>query len=155
VVRLLAAVATEQILEPFRWRWIDWSSGKATGCPPEGDGTFSPGIREHLRSFFATVREKVVVGRLPAMEDQLEELTQDGERYLKIHSSRPKREWVPRKVVRIADDYFRLERIEPGKPPRPFVFVLLRLAAGVPGRTIIVYDAPPAWHELSVDAHAR
>jgi hypothetical protein len=65
-------------LEPFRWRWIDWSYGKATGCPPEGDGTFSPGIREQLRSFFATVREKVVVGRLPAMEDQLEELTQDG-----------------------------------------------------------------------------
>ena len=154
VVRLLAAVATEQIFGTLPLTLIDWSYGKVTGRPPEVDGTFSPGIREQLRSFFATVREKVVVGRLPA-EDQLEELTQDGERCLKIHSSRPKREWVPRKVVRIADDYFRLERTEPGKPPRPFVFVLLRLAAGVPGRMIIVYDAPPAWHELSVDAHAR
>jgi hypothetical protein len=62
VVRLLAAVATEQILGTLPLKLIDWSYGKATVRPPEGDGTFSPGIREQLRSFLATAREKVVVG---------------------------------------------------------------------------------------------
>jgi len=81
---------------------------------------------------------------LPELEDELVESTRAGESFLEIHASRPKPEWVPPRVVRIGDAYFRLEEWSPGKSPRPFVFALRRLAAGVPGRSVILYQAPRA-----------
>ena len=116
--------------------------GKATRRPPEGDSLHTPGTRAQLQSFFSTLKEKIIVSRLPEVEDELVESTCTGESFLEIHSSRPKPEWIPPRVVRIGDTYFRLEQISQGKSPRPFVFALRRLAAGVPGRSVILYQAP-------------
>src|SRR5229473_3130255 len=66
----------------------------------------------------------------------------DGEALLEIHSSRAKAEWIPPRTVRIGDTYFRLEQLTQGNAPRPFVFRLRRVAAGAPGRTVIVYESP-------------
>jgi len=46
--------------------------------------------------------------------------------------------------VRVDDKYYRLEEFQRGKPPRPFVYVLRRLAAGVPGRNVLLYNSQSA-----------
>jgi hypothetical protein len=68
------------------------------------------------------------------------ELNEGDEVVIEIQSSRPKPEWIPPKTVRIGDSYFRLENATRGKSPRPFVFRLKGQPAGVPGRTVIVYE---------------
>ncbi len=142
LVRLLAAAFTDQIFGTFPLAFIDWCYGKATRRPPEGDSLHSPGTRAQLQSVFSTLKEKIIVSRLPELEDELVESTRAGESFVEIHASRPKPEWVPPRVVRIGDAYFRLEQLSQGKSPRPFVFALRRLAAGVPGRSVILYQAP-------------
>ena len=146
MVRLLAAVSTEQIFGTLPLAVIDRCYGKASGRPPKTD---NPSFREQLQSLLWSVREKILVARSPDMPDQLEKPTKHNEALLRIHSSRPKQDWIPPKVVRIGDNYFRLERIERGRLPRPFIFVLALLPAGVPGRSVIVYDAPSSSNKLT------
>jgi len=64
-----------------------------------------------------------------------------GEELLEIRSSRKKVDWEPPRVVRIGERFYRLEKYAKRVPPRPFRYTLRRLAAGVPGRTVLVYDA--------------
>ena len=142
LVRLLAAAFTDQIFGTLPLAFVDWCYGKAKRRPPEGDALHTPGTRAQLQSLFSALKEKIIVSRLPEVEDELVESTCTGESFLEIHSSRPKPEWIPPRVVRIGDAYFRLEQISQGKSPRPFVFALRRLAAGVPGRSVILYQAP-------------
>ena len=82
------------------------------------------------------------MARLPQIADELLEQSEDGEAFLEIHSSRAKAGWTPPRTVRIGDAYFRLEQLAQGNAPRPFVFRLRRVAAGAPGRTVIVYESP-------------
>jgi hypothetical protein len=142
LVRLLAAAFTDQIFGTLPLAFVDWCYGKATRRPPDGDALHTPGTRTQLQSLFSALKEKIIISRLPEVEDELVESTCAGESFLKIHSSRPKPEWIPPRVVRIGDAYFRLEQISQGKSPRPFEFALRRLAAGVPGRSVILYQAP-------------
>jgi hypothetical protein len=80
--------------------------------------------------------------RLPKLEDECREIVEGNELFLEIRASHPKGEWIPPRVVKVGDAYFRLEQASNGTAPRPFVFRLRRLAAGVPGRTVIVYERP-------------
>ncbi len=121
LVRVLAAAFTDQIFGTFPLAFIDWCYGKATRRPPQGDSLHTPGARAQLQSVFSTLKEKIIVSRLPELEDELVESTRAGESFLEIHASRPKPEWVPPRVVRIGDAYFRLEQLSQGKSPRPFV----------------------------------
>jgi hypothetical protein len=123
---------------------VDWCFRKLTGARPIGDTTQPLNGRAQLRSMVSAVREKILVSRLPEIADELLEAPCGEESFLEIHSSRPKKEWIPPKIVRIWDAYYRMEQASTGKPPRPFVFRLKRLKAGVPGRTVIVYEAPRA-----------
>jgi hypothetical protein len=140
VVRLLAAVSTEQIFGTFPLVLIDWCFGKITGRPLEGDAIHTAGGREQLESFVSAVRGKIIVRWSPEMADEMVELNEGDDLVIEIHSPLPKPEWIPPKTVRIGDSYFRLEQATPGKSPRPFVFRLRGLTAGVPGRTVIVYE---------------
>ena len=142
LVRLLAAAFTSQVFGTFPLAVVDWCYGKASGRAPTGDALHVPGGRVQLKSLVSALRERIMVSRLPEVQDELLESRYAGEHRLEIRSSRPKPEWIPPKVVRIGDLYFRLERVSGGKSPRPFVFQLKRLAAGVPGRSVIVYEAP-------------
>jgi hypothetical protein len=142
LVRLLAAAFTEQIFGTLPLAFADWCFGKATGRPVEGDALHMPSGREQLQSIASLVKEKLIVARFQEVADELVELSESGEAFLEIHSSRAKAEWIPPKTVRIGDVYFRLEQLTQGNLPRPFIFRLRRLAAGAPGRTVIVYESP-------------
>lgn len=143
MVRMLAAVSTEQIVGTLPLAVVDWCYGKATGRPVQGDDLHLPSGAAQWRFFVSALKEKMLVRKLPQVADEVREVLEGGESFLEIHSSRPKAEWIPPKIVRIGNDYFRLEHVEMREPPRPFTFRLRRLPAGVPGRSVIVYEAPP------------
>ncbi len=142
LARWLAAAFTEQTFGILPLAFADWCYGKATGRPAEGDALHTPSARVQLQSFIVAVKEKITAMRLPVVADELLERSEGGEAYLEIRSSHRKVEWVPPKTVRIGDSYFRLEQLAAGEKPRPYIFRLRRVAAGVPGWNVIVYEPP-------------
>jgi hypothetical protein len=100
--------------------------------------------QSHLASGIRAVREKALAASLPLIQDELH-FTKDGsEEILEIRASRPKPDWTPPRVVRYGDRYYRLESSSTGTPPRPFLYKLRRLPAGVPGRTVLIYSPDEA-----------
>ncbi len=98
------------------------------------------GAKTHLKLFVSAIKEKIATRRLPKLADELIASEQGGEKYLEIRASRPKSEWTPPRIVRVGAAYFRLEQVLSAKAARPFVYRLRQLPAGVPGRTVIVYE---------------
>jgi hypothetical protein len=142
LVRLLAAAFTDQIFPTLPLAFADWCIGRAIGRAPEGDAQHTPSTREALQSIISTAKDRVTAACFPEVADQLSLHTEDGEVILEIYSSRGKAEWTPPKTVRIGESYFRLEHLTEGQAPRPFIYRLRRVAAGAPGRTVIVYKSP-------------
>ncbi|HVH50194.1 MAG TPA: hypothetical protein VM781_00900 [Candidatus Bathyarchaeia archaeon] len=142
LLRWLAAAFTEQTFGTLPLAFADWCYGKVTGRPAEGDALHLPSARAQVQSLILAVKEKIVAMRLPEVADELLERSEGGEAYLEIHSSHRKAEWIPPKTVRIGEAYFRLEQLAAGEKPRPYVFLLRRVAAGVPGWNVIVYQPP-------------
>lgn len=142
LARIVAAISTEQILPLWPLAFSDWLYGKVTHRAPEGDSLHLPTARAQLHSFASTVKQAVQIARLPDVADELI-ASDDAGSLLEIHSSRPKPGWVPPRVIRVADAYYRLEATAHGRAPRPFIFYLRRLSAGVPGRTVLLYEPPP------------
>ncbi len=79
--------------------------------------------------------------RMPELADLV---TQDDLRadwQLKIESARPKRDWQAGRLLCYAKNYYRIEACRESAGPRPTVYLLRRLPAGVSSRSVIVY--PP------------
>jgi hypothetical protein len=95
-------------------------------------------------SLVGAVRERVLVARLPIVSDELCFRRSASEEILEIYASRRKQDWTPPRVVRYQDRYYRLEADSLGPAPRPFHYMLRRLAAGVPGRTVLQYSPSDA-----------
>jgi hypothetical protein len=96
-------------------------------------------VKRNAKDIAESVSEKIMVSRLEDVEDELVELKKDGEEFLLIHANRRKPEWVAPKTVRVGDAFYRLEDSWVGSGQRPFRYKLRRVAAGVMGRTVIVY----------------
>lgn len=103
---------------------------------PPGTPQFS---QSHVSSYVGTVREKMLTAKLPLVADEICVTRSGAEEILEIRACRSKDDWIPPRVVRFEDRYYRLESTWKSKGPRPFVYVLRRLAAGVPGRNVIIY----------------
>lgn len=96
--------------------------------------------QSHLASFLHAFRERISTATLSLVPDELR-LRQNGSaEVLEIRSCRAKADWIPPRVVRHEDRYYQLEASTPGTAPRPFVYVLRRLSAGVPGRSVLIYS---------------
>lgn len=96
--------------------------------------------KSHVASYVETMRDKVMTSRLTELPDELLLTAANSGELLEIRSSRSKPEWDPPRVVRYEDRYYRLEESVRGSAPRPFIYKLRRLSAGVPGRTVLVYN---------------
>jgi hypothetical protein len=144
MVRFLAALSTEQILPSWPLAIVDWSYGKLTQRPSEGDALHTPTARQQVQSLAATVRQSVKTAGLTELPDELLESADGGDAILEIHSSRPKAAWTPPRVVRVGVVYYRLEAASEGSRPRPFIYRLRRLSAGVPGGNVLLYAPPHA-----------
>jgi len=100
-------------------------------------GSISQG---HLASFLHAFRERISTSMLPLVPDELRLRQNGSEEVLEIRSCRAKADWIPPRVVRHEDRYYQLEASMQGTAPRPFVYVLRRLSAGVPGRSVLIYS---------------
>ena len=88
----------------------------------------------------AVIRDKVITAALPQVPDELSFLENSAGEFLEIRACRAKVEWIPPKIVCYERSYYRLEAHSRGRAPRPFVYVLLKLSAGVPGRSVLQYQ---------------
>ena len=91
-------------------------------------------------SFFSAVGEKILEAGRSDGPDQVIVRRSASEEILEIRASRKKQDWDPPRVVRINNNYYRLESCSKVAPPRPFHYMLRRLAAGVPGRSVLLYE---------------
>ncbi len=84
------------------------------------------------------------VGNLRHLHDELFFRADGSEEILEIHACRRKQDWNPPRVVRVEDRYYHLENSSLGGGTRPFRYTLRRLAAGVPGRNVLLYSPTDA-----------
>jgi hypothetical protein len=140
----LCASFTDSVLGVFPLYLLDkiYSKIFRRGAPePAGTVNFSQG---HVSSYVGTVKEKVLAARLSHVPDELCVAKNSAEEFLEIRACRPKADWTPPRVVRYEDRYYRLEECSRKSGPRPFVYKLRRLSAGVPGRTVLIYSPDEA-----------
>jgi hypothetical protein len=95
-------------------------------------------------SLLGVLREKALTASLPVVSDELCFRKSATENILEIRASRRKQDWTPPRIVRYQDSYYRLEADSLGAAPRPFLYTLRRLPAGVPGRTVLLYSPSDA-----------
>jgi hypothetical protein len=74
-----------------------------------------------------------VVADLTTLDDQREDWQ------LKIEAARAKKNWEVGKIVRFGERYFRIESSMQTGGPRPFIYLLRSLPAGVPGHGVLTY----------------
>lgn len=95
-------------------------------------------------SFASAIGEKFLERSQPESADELIATQNGHEEFLEIRASRRKPDWDPPRTVRIHDTYYRLENFTKTVPPRPFCYTLRKLTAGVPGRTVLLYNPDDA-----------
>ena len=100
------------------------------------------GVAAGAGSFAGAIRERARIVGSRELPDALERRTSGTDEIVEIRASRRKTEWVAPKVVRMGEVYYRLEESWEGKGERPYCYRLRRLAAGVSGRRVILYEEP-------------
>jgi len=95
-------------------------------------------------SFASAISEKLLERSQPEGADELITSQNGHDEFLEIRASRRKPDWDPPRIVRIHDTYYRLENFSKAAPPRPFRYTLRKLTAGVPGRTVLLYNPDDA-----------
>jgi len=86
------------------------------------------------------VRRKLAPAPPPLIPDLVTRDDSRADWQLRIESSRAKREWNAGRLLRYEDRYYRITSCSEEGGPRPFVFLLSALAAGVPSRSVILYS---------------
>jgi hypothetical protein len=105
----------------------------------------------NVSSYAGAIRERIRTAKLPEIPDELCFSRNETGEILEVNACRRKQDWTPPRVVRYLDVYYRLEESLSGGAARPFRYRLRRLAAGVPGRTVLIYaPADPVIHETSL-----
>jgi hypothetical protein len=102
----------------------------------------SVSVKENAASFAGAVRERAMEATHKELPDEIVSKKDGADEVLEIRANRRKADWEPPRIVRTGDAYYRLEESWTGKGERPFCYRLRRLAAGVPGRKVIVYQLP-------------
>jgi len=144
IVRFCAAAFGEDDLGILPLAIVDWIAVRPFRRRNPASLMEGGSAAEHARSLVDAVRERVLVSRDGAKQDELRFRNEGGEELLEIRASRRKQDWIPPRVVRIEDAYYRLEDSAMKTGPRPFLYRLRRLAAGVPGRNVLLYSPAEA-----------
>ena len=135
-VRFCSAAFGESYLGTLPLYFVEKIYAWIMGMPPE-----DPERPAIAASFVNAVSDKLLESTQLHGPDEIVRSREGGEELLEIRASRKKMDWEPPRVVKIGERFYRLEKYAKGAPPRPFRYTLRRLAAGVMGRTVLVYDA--------------
>jgi hypothetical protein len=144
-VRLLGAAISGTPMGTLPLVLVDKVMAKITGRDRANHSNAAGGERSNVSSYAEAIRQKVLTVALPEVPDEICARRSGSEEILEIRASRTKQDWVPPRVVRYGDAYYRLEETTKGSASRPFAYVLRRLPAGVPGRRVLLYQpaTPP------------
>jgi hypothetical protein len=85
------------------------------------------------------LHQKWQARRAPLVPDEVRSTISRDAAGLEVRSCRPKPEWTRGRLVRYDGGTYRMESSRVDAGPRPFVFTLLKLPAGVPGRSVLLY----------------
>jgi hypothetical protein len=141
-VRFLSAAFSQTSMGILPLYLVEKLTAKIFGCDTGSRKGSLATVSGNAASFGGAIKQKLLTATSAEVPDDLS-FTRTGEdEILEIRSSRPKEGWLPPKIVRIQDTYYRLEASKNGAAPRPFVYVLRRLSAGVPGRSVLLYRPP-------------
>jgi hypothetical protein len=88
---------------------------------------------------YRELRQKWHARRAPLVADEVRATISRDAAGLEVRSCQPKPEWTHGRLVRYDGGYYRMESSRVDAGPRPFVFTLLKLPAGVPGRSVVLY----------------
>jgi hypothetical protein len=86
------------------------------------------------------VRRRLAPAPLPAIPDLVTRDDSRADWQLRIAACRAKRDWDVGRLLRYEERYYRIQSCLQEGGPRPFVFLLSALAAGVPSRAVILYS---------------
>ena len=103
------------------------------------------GAASNIASYAGAITERVRTVGVSKSEDQLRVRKNGAEEFLEIYTWKRKIDWTPPRIVRVDQAYYRLEDCVRGTSSHPFCYVLRRLAAGVPSRTLLLYSAPESF----------
>jgi len=101
-------------------------------------------LRRHASATADHMRVEALVARTKEVPDEMCPSKAGNDEFLEIRACRKKEDWVPPRTVRVDDAYYRLEANSMDKSERPFRYRLRRLEAGVPGRTVLLYNTKDA-----------
>jgi hypothetical protein len=135
-VRFLGATFTGSVLGIFPLFLLDKAWTRFTSGPR---AERSADATNNWSSFFSSIRQRAAFLRNPSLSDEVRYSADATGEVVSIASSRPKSGWEPPRIIRCKDIYYRLEATSEQSGRRPFLYVLRRLPAGVPGRTVISY----------------
>ena len=136
-VRLCSAAFTLQTFGTLPLAIVDWLISWKRG---PRDTETRDGISKSTESFVGAMRERVRQAITDELADELVSWKDGAKEIVEIRTNRRKVDWVPPKVVRMDDAYYRLEECHTAKTGRPFVYRLRKLPAGVPGRQVLIYQ---------------
>lgn len=91
---------------------------------------------------FLTGKQALWSAAHPAVADLVVLEDRNPQWQLKIESSRSKRDWETARLVHYDQRFFRIETVLNASGPRPFVYLLRALPAGVLGPRVINYPPP-------------
>jgi hypothetical protein len=135
-VRMCGAAFTDVVLGTFPLFVVDRLFELVFRRTTQRNSNAQP---SNYASFVSAIREKTSTATQPLVADELSLKKSATEEILEIRACRRKEDWNPPRVVRYEGNYYRLELCAEDKPPRPFLYTLRRLPAGVPGRSVLIY----------------
>jgi hypothetical protein len=114
-------------------------AGRSVAAATTGEthGTLLLAVPDRLWLF---VRRKLAPAPLPVIPDLVTRDDSRADWQLRIAACRAKRDWDVGRLLRYEERFYRIQSRLQEDGPRPFVFLLSALAAGVPSRTVIMYS---------------
>jgi hypothetical protein len=139
-VRFVSAAFTENNLGILPLSLVDKAFGMITGRGRKEAAAALGGSQGNVVSYLGAVGEKLLVARLPQVPDEICSILNAADEIMEIRACRRKEDWVPPRVVRYQNEFYRLEDSSRGTASRPFLYRLRRLPAGVMGRSVLQYS---------------
>jgi hypothetical protein len=139
-VRFVSAAFTENNLGILPLFMLDKVFAMITGRGRRETAIRMDGTQGNVSSYLGAIGEKLLLARLPLVPDEICSIRNESDELLEICACRRKVDWIPPRVVRYQNGFYRLEASSRGTASRPFLYKLRRLAAGVPGRSVLVYS---------------
>jgi hypothetical protein len=138
-IRLCGAAFTDVMLGTFPLFLLDKIFAKLFLPPVPKSVDFQRSDTDP--SFFGAIWERLFLSRTRELPDELTVRKNASGEILEVHASRRKPDWTRPCIIRYAGNYYRLESAtRSASPRRPFLYTLHRLPAGVPSRTVLLYN---------------